>query len=394
MAIRPGITIQHSRDVVRDTAVVRTDVTGFIGIVIKERWPRGVKEGDFLEVLLKSAGDLAASPAKSVVDPVTQRAVQLFFENGGAECRMFGLCVEGQQTLCQHDPNEQVFGALLDRLRGEEDIALVAMPVLAYLPVVYERRGWPIVQGQSTMELLLHHCREMTNRFYIMDAPKDLHDRELQRWVKQLRDNNREVASYGALYYPWLKNGDEVFPPSGPVSGLYARMDKKHSPFGVRWPPANEVLVGVTEPAVEVKWRNSGDLADSHINPILVQPARGVVVWGARTLSRDPRWKHINARRIVSFISEQLRRDSEWVVFESQNPALWAIVSRMVRSRLDQLWGAGMLTGEQAGQEYLVQCDRENNPREMVDAGQVNVKVLIRPMSTAEYIVVDLRLGQ
>jgi hypothetical protein len=65
----------------------------------------------------------------------------------------------------------------------------------------------------------------------------------------------------------------------------------------------------------------------------------------------------------------------------------------MVRNRLDQFWGAGLLTGSQAGSEYLVQCDREINPPEVVDAGQINVKVVLRPIGTTESIVVELRLG-
>ena len=57
------------------------------------------------------------------------------------------------------------------------------------------------------------------------------------------------------------------------------------------------------------------------------------------------------------------------------------------------MWEGGLLAGDQAGSEYLVQCDEELNPPEVRDAGQVNVKVVVRPISTAEYIVVELRLS-
>ena len=93
-------------------------------------------------------------------------------------------------------------------------------------------------------------------------------------------------------------------------------------------------------------------------------------------------------------ISEQLRRDSEWVVFENQRPELWEIVARTVRGRLDQMWDTGLLTGNQAGSEYEVQCDAETNPLEVREAGQIHVRVTLRPVTTAEFIVVDLRLGQ
>lgn len=404
--MRPGITIQHARELNRDSKLVRSDVTGFIGVVPKARWPAGVQRGDFIELQLSSFSDLAANPARAIFDPITQRAAQAFFANGGVECRVFGVCIESEKDLTSTDPSSLVFAALLDRLRGEEDIGLLAMPILAYLPVLYDRKGVPQVTAEPALVMLLEHCREMNNRFVIIDTPRDLHEGPLLNWVQSFQTrlgenlSSRKVhedapgaATYGAIYYPWLQDGDEVFPPSGVVAGVFARTDQEHAPFGVRWPPANQELRGVTHTAVPLKWREADQLTATHINPILTQPGRGVVLWGARTLSRDPRWTHINSRRIASFIAEQLRRDSEWVVFENQRPELYEILRRTVRSRLDMLWGAGLLGGEQAGLEYHVQCDAELNPREVRDAGQVNVKVLIRPISTTEFIVVDLRLG-
>lgn len=404
--MRPGITIQHAREITRASSLVRSDLAGFISVVPKARWPNGTHAGDFLEMTLRSYSELAGNPARALFDPVTQRAIQSFFANGGAECRLFGLCIESEKDLTSDDAAEEVFMGLMDRFRGEEDLGLLVMPILAYLPVGFDSRGRPEVAAEPTMRLLLKHCREMNNRFLILDTPRDLHEGALVSWVRGLqgrlgenvggrrREENRAgIASYGALYYPWLMDGDETFPPSGTVAGIFARTEMEHAPFGVRWPPANQELRGVTHPAVPLRWREADLLTATHINPILTQPGRGVVLWGARTLSRDPRWMHINARRIVSFIAEQLRRDSEWVVFENQRPELYEIVRRTVRSRLDMLWGAGLLTGDQAGLEYHVQCDAELNPPEVRDAGQVNVKVLIRPISTTEFITVDLRLG-
>jgi uncharacterized protein len=321
------------------------------------------------------------------------RAVHHFFLNGGEECRLIGLCVESEVDLMTDHPFEVTFRALLDRLRQEEDIGLLAMPVLAYLPIDFDRLGRPTVRCQATIELLAAHCQEMNNRFLVLDTPKELHDEPLLQWVSQLQAALGSAASYCAIYYPWLLSGDEDFPPSGAVTGVYARSEREHEPFGVRWPPANQVVRGITHPVVAVRWREADRLIDANINPILTQPTRGVVVWGARTLSRDPRWLHVNSRRIVSMISEQVRRDSEWVVFEHQRPELWKTLERTVRNRLDTVWGAGLLTGDQAGVDYIVQCDAEVNPIEMRDAGQIHVRITMRPISTAEFIVVELQLG-
>jgi len=391
--VRPGIIIQHSREVVRDDGPVRCDIVGFIAVIPPARHVGGMAPGNFIELPLARFGELAESEARHLFDAVTLHAVKQFFNNGGRVCRLFGLCIGSAEQLIVTDPNEGVMAALFDRLRGEEDIGLLAMPFLAHVPfrVVDGKVDWPVT---ATWLTLLRHCLEMNNRFLVIDPPQDLHDDHLESWVAEFRDEAAEAGAFGAIYYPWLMQGDTSFAPSGSVLGIYSQVENEQAPYGVRWPPANRPLAGVSHLAVPLRWADSGQLTDAHINPILSQPGRGVVIFGARTLSRDPQWVHINARRIVSMISEQLRRDNEWVVFENQRPELWQIVERTVRGRLDQLWSGGVLTGDQAGTEYEVQCDAETNPIEVRDAGQIHVRVTIRPITTTEYIVVELRLGQ
>ena len=356
------------------------------------RWPHQKVRGDFVELRLQSYADLLQQPVRVLLDPVTRRAVQCFFENGGELAYVFGVCVDGQDDLCEDDPFSGAFESLLYRLRGDEEIALLCMPALAYLPVDFSGRA-PVGAADNMMHVLLRHAAEMTHRFCIFDAPRDLHGDALMAWVSQFQDRAGAVACHGALYYPWLRCGDELFPPSGSVGGLYARVEISHRPFGVGWPPANELLKGVTHPDVEIRWSETGGLAAAGVNPVVTQPARGVVVWGARTLSRDSRWIHINSRRIVSAVAEQLRRDSQWAVFEHQRPGLWSMIERLVSARLETVWEAGLLTGDRAGSDYRVQCDAELNPPEVRDAGQVHVRVVLRPISTTEHIVVEMRLG-
>ena len=149
----------------------------------------------------------------------------------------------------------------------------------------------------------------------------------------------------------------------------------------------------VTHTTTEVLWKEMSDFTECGVNPIIVERGRGVVIWGARTLSEADEWKHINTRRIVSYIREQLYRDSAFAVFENNNQELWKILERVVSYRLDQCGEGGLLAASQGGADYLVQCDRETNPQDIVNAGQIHVRVWIRPVSTTERILVDMRLG-
>ena len=375
------------------TLNVRSDIAGIIGIVPRQRWPKGAKLGDFLELPLFSYAELERSRGRAFFDRVTRRAVRAFFENGGVQCRLFGMMIETEHDLMGHDPFNTLFHPLIDRLRGQEDIGIVCMPVLAYLPIEFVSGSMARVPCQPIWEMLLLHCQEMNNRFLIMDPPRDLHGPPLFSWVSRFRKKMKHAASFAAIYYPWLMAGDEDMPPSGSMAGVFALMEHKYNPFGVRWPPANVPVRGVTHTAMEVLWREMGDFTECGINPIIVERGRGVIIWGARTLSDDDKWKHINTRRIVSFIREQLNRDSAWAVFENNSHNLWKILERMVGYRLQECGEGGLLTGSQSGADYIVQCDSETNPREVVDAGQIHIRVWVRPVSTTERIFVDMRLG-
>ena len=392
--MRPGlILVQHAKLPDRSTELVRGDITGVIGFIPPERWPAESSAGDFVEIVVRRYGDFWAHPDRVRFAPRVTQAVRAFFENGGDIAHVLGVCIASPDDLLVPASALGVLSQVFDRLRAEDDIALLIAPELADMECSLNRDGSVRWDAETLYDELLRHCREMSNRFVIMDPPKDLHGDLLLSWTARYRDRYPETRSHGAMYYPWLMRGDERFPPSGAVAGLFARVETEHRPFGVVWPPANVVVSGVTHTEVELNWDEAGLLAEASVNPIVIQGGRGVVVFGARTLSKDPAFVQINSRRIVSMVSEQLRRDNEWAVFETNNPHLWAVLQRDVRFRLSQFWNAGLLAGAKDAQEYDVKCDGDINPPVTREAGIVNVQVLLRPVGTTEQIRVDLRIG-
>ena len=93
---------------------------------------------------------------------------------------------------------------------------------------------------------------------------------------------------------------------------------------------------------------------------------------------------------MINMIHDQLRRDSEWAVFEVNNPHLW-----------DALTGTSVPVGElEAGVLIAWEMirstkwfNRDNNAMIHRDAGQVNVDVMIRPVGTTERVLIDLCIG-
>ncbi len=372
---------------------MRGDIGGIIGFVTRERWPEDASEGDFVELVLRRIGELDDHPLRALFDGPSRRAARSFFENGGDHLYLFAVCVESESVLRQRTGDDGPLAPLLHRLRTEDEIALLAVPGAAYMRCEVLRNGTVRCAADALYDELLAHCRQMTNRFLLIDAPRGLHGDLLLRWFEGLRSRETENRSFGAVYYPWLMRGEECFPPSGATMGVFARTELERAPFGVAWPPANVPVRGVTHTEVELDWGEAGTLSDAGVNPIVIQAGRGVVIWGARTMSTDPVWMFINSRRIVSMIAEQLRRDSEWAVFEVNDMSLWKVIERDVQVRLNQFWEAGLINGTRSLPEYSVQCNESINPLEARDSGMLNVQVALRPVGTMERVLIDLRLG-
>lgn len=392
-----GVSIQHTKTVVREDREIRTDHAAFIGVIVPRQWPEGAAPGDFMEMTVDGLAAFEQHPVTSLVDAATRVSVRSFFANGGERCTVWGVCIKSERDIVEPALLERRMLGLLERMLENEDPCLLLMPCLAWLPATWEggRRSGRTANVWATAAavLLLGHCQAAGNRFLLLDAPKEATEELVVAWVEQLRTKAGLDLSYGAVYYPWLMRGDTTLAPSGAVAGVFARTDLANAPYGVRAAPANQDVRGFTHAAVPLTWKEATGLLEAGVNPVLEQPGRGLAVWGARTMSKDPRWSQVTARRIVSYVTERVRRDAEWVVFEHLRPELWETVARMVRSRLDSYWSAGLLSGEARGDDYLVQCDAELNPPAVRDAGQVHVKVLLRPTAATEFIEVELQLG-
>ncbi len=386
----PGINIIHSTLPKRAGGVVRCDVAAILGFMPREHWPEGAKPGDFVVLELHRAAELLDHPRRRLFDAPSQQAARCFFENGGLICHLFSVCLESPADLRD---GAVVLSDLLDRLRVEEELGLLACPAAAYWPCRINHLGRVESDADPLYDVLLGHCLEMTSRFLVLDAPRGLHGQALEGWVEALRERDKPSRSFGAIYYPWIRKGEDLIPPSGAVLGAFAKTEREHEPYGVVWSPANISLAGVGNPEIRLDWMEARELASAGINPLVLQPRRGLVIFGARTLSKRKEWEFINSRRVVSMIAEQLRRDNEWAVFEPNDKELWRLLERDIDFRLSEFWEKGVLAGQRAGEEYWVRCDAETNGRSDRENGMVNVLVRLRPVTTTEQISIELVLG-
>jgi hypothetical protein len=267
------------------------------------------------------------------------------------------------------DPNARTGLAAL-ALDPYRDIAIVAAP------------------GRSDKEVaqaVITHCELNRFRFAVIDSPADAA-------VATQLDPRSDIddTKYAAYYYPWIVVSDPRtaarvnVPPSGAVCGIYALTDNTR---GVWKAPANETVAGALDLKYDVSHGAQENLNPKGVNCIRRFPGRGIRVWGARTLSSDPLWKYVNVRRLFIFLEASIYYSTQWVVFEPNDPKLWARVKQTVTLFLRSQWREGALFGEKEEEAFSVAVGRETMTEDDILNGRLIVEIGIAPVRPAEFVV-------
>jgi len=287
------------------------------------------------------------------------------------------------------DPDDVTMPATgLEALAEIDDIAIVALP----------DSGDMVDTDTSfaTASMLVGHAERLRYRIAVVDAPRQSSMNEIRNF------RGRFDSKYAAMYHPWIEILDPterasqgapqkrlLLPPSGFVTGIYARSDIER---GVHKAPANEVVRGLTRFEMNINKGRNDVLNPEGVNCLRFFEGRGNRVWGARTMSSDPEWKYVNVRRLFIYLEHTLDKGTQWAVFEPNNERLWANVRRMVEDFLLVLWRDGALLGEKPEQAYFVRCDRTTMTQNDLDNGRMICLVGVAPVKPAEFVI--FRVGQ
>jgi phage tail sheath protein FI len=108
-------------------------------------------------------------------------------------------------------------------------------------------------------------------------------------------------SSFAALYYPWIYVKEDVtgrlclIPMGGHAAGIYVRTDIE---VGVHKAPTSQLVNGAVDLELQMKSYQQDCLIPQGINTVRSFAGRGLLLWGARTLSSDPEWEYVNVRRL------------------------------------------------------------------------------------------------
>lgn len=306
-------------------------------------------------------------------------AVYGFFNNGGSRCYVSWV------------PKTEALDSALSAFAAIDEIALVAAPGQT---------------GDSVREKLVSHCSALEGRYYrfaIFDGPDQTSDLDSLKKIPAASGVMPKTTDYAAWYFPWIKVFDPVtkaekpkgdgllsVPPSGHLAGIYARVDNAR---GVHKAPANEPILGALDVSQRVSKYDQDGLNIQGVNCIRVLN-NNVLVWGARTVGGEANAdvKYINVRRTLLFLRKSIDQGTQWVVFEPNTPALWQKITRNVTAFLTNVWRSGALFGNTAQEAFYVKCDKETNPQELRELGQVVTEIGVAIARPAEFVI--FRLSQ
>lgn len=232
-----------------------------------------------------------------------------------------------------------------------------------------------------------------TQHVALIDCGGDIEN--LSQAQDELDAIKRTVGSFyghAAFYAPYLKNlSDRFVPASGLVAGAacgrFINEGFQQPPAGARYP-----LRGV----VDVKFRITAQQQEVTyalgLNPIRSLPNRGIVVWGARTLSSSPLFRFVNTRVILNVLVDVMNRSFDDILFESIDSAgtVYSRVKSIANQILNQFYRQGALFGNRPEQAYLVVCGDSNNSATLLEQGTVRMDAYVATSPTLERLAITI----
>lgn len=182
-----------------------------------------------------------------------------------------------------------------------------------------------------------------------------------------------------------------IMPPSGAIAGIYADVDRSR---GVWKAPANVSVTAVTALTQIIDNAGQEDLnvhptTGKSINAIRAFTGKGILVWGARTLAgNDNEWRYVPVRRLFIMVEESIRKATEFVVFEPNDPNTWTRVRGMINNFLTDLWKVGALAGAKPAHAFFVNVGlgETMTPQDILE-GKLIIEIGLAAVRPAEFII-------
>jgi len=197
-------------------------------------------------------------------------------------------------------------------------------------------------------------------------------------------------TSYATVYANWCKiydsySGRFVWVPfSGFAGSTIANSEASTYPWIAPAGFTRGLISSSNDIAINPNQKQRDELYKSNINPVAFFPSQGQVVFGQKTLLKRPSaFDRINVRRLFLALERPTKKASQFFVFE---PNTTFTRTRIINTLTPIFQKAKATEGLY---DFLIVCDERNNTPEVIDNNELVVDIYIKPVRSAEFILVN-----
>lgn len=197
-------------------------------------------------------------------------------------------------------------------------------------------------------------------------------------------------TSYATVYANYMKVYDDYsglyiyVPPSGFVAAKIASTDSDVGPWGAPAGFNRGIITDAIDLAIAPNQRQRDELYKVNLNPITRFPDQGLVVFGQKTMLKKPSaFDRVNVRRTFLYLEKVTKQVMKFFLFENNTLFTRTRVINTLVPFFERVKASDGLY------DYLIVCDERNNTPEVIDNNELVVDIYLKPVRTAEFILVN-----
>ena len=197
-------------------------------------------------------------------------------------------------------------------------------------------------------------------------------------------------TSYATVFANYLKVYDDYsglyiyVPPSGFVAAKMASTDSDVGPWGAPAGFNRGIITDAIDVAISPNQRQRDELYKVNLNPIARFPDQGLVLFGQKTMLKKPSaFDRVNVRRSFLYLEKVTKQVMKFFLFENNTVFTRSRVINTLVPFFERVKVADGLY------DYLIVCDERNNTPEVIDNNELVVDIYLKPVRTAEFILVN-----
>jgi phage tail sheath protein FI len=238
----------------------------------------------------------------------------------------------------------------------------------------------------------------------IIDVPRNLVLKTNQKFIRKTKPENTFTntigpklkyitglnSSYLAVYSNWTRvfdgwSGNNVWmPPSIKATGIYIRTDITANIWDAPAGLNRGTITETNDLSFNPRPKEADLLYTKSFNYARLYPLEGAILEGQKTSQVKPSaFDRVNVRRLFLRLERFVYQVSRYYVMEPNNEFTRRSLVAAIEPQFASVKAAGGLY------DYRIVCDETNNTAQVIDNNELKVAILLKPVRTAEFILVD-----